>query len=167
MGKTCSPGSLALCHSPFHLDLWVPKKSTENSILRAFTFRQMGVRPVEFRVLPGRWKKRNNRAIMKKLNRRGRGERRGINKWKNGILEWWMVGQEIEPPKPIIPSFHYSNIPIVCLFQHSNLFALCYCFAESLIFVRPKASPPPYPSPSRGEGREGVISFGCGFAALW
>jgi hypothetical protein len=26
-------------------------------------------------------------------------------------MEYWNVGQKIEPPKPIIPSFHYSSIP--------------------------------------------------------
>ena len=35
------------------------------------------------------------------------------------------------------------------------------------IFIKQKTSPPPYPSPSRGEGREGVIPFGCGYAALY
>jgi hypothetical protein len=30
-----------------------------------------------------------------------------------------------------------------------------------------KTMPPTPPSPARGEGREGVISFGCGSAALY
>jgi hypothetical protein len=34
--------------------------------------------------------------------------------WKDGILEWWNIGkyQQTLYPKPIIPTFHYSNIPI-------------------------------------------------------
>jgi hypothetical protein len=49
--------------------------------------------------------------MIKKHNRRGRGARGGIRKRNNGRMEYWNVGQKIEPPKPIIPSFHYSNIP--------------------------------------------------------
>jgi len=32
--KPYSPGGLGLYHSSFHLGLWIPKKSTENSFLK-------------------------------------------------------------------------------------------------------------------------------------
>jgi hypothetical protein len=45
----------------------------------------------------------------------------GMKKRKNGILKLWAKS---EIPKPIIPSFHYSNGFDVPIFHHPNLSAL-------------------------------------------
>ena len=43
------------------------------------------------------------------------------------------MGKKNKMPKPIIPIFPYSNIPFLNTLR--ALQPLCYCFAESLIFV--------------------------------
>jgi hypothetical protein len=62
-------------------------------------------------------------------------------------MEYWNVGQQIEPTKPFIPSFHYSNIPI---------YGLC---ALRLLFVHP-----PLFNPRGSKGKEESPSIqGSGF----
>jgi hypothetical protein len=46
---------------------------------------------------------------IKKLNRRGRRERRE-KEWKIGMMERWNIGKRIV--FPIIPVFQYSSIPV-------------------------------------------------------
>ena len=45
--------------------------------------------------------------------------------------------------------------------------SLCYFLANSEIFLKQEPSPPTLTLPLEGEGREGVIPFGCGPAALY
>jgi hypothetical protein len=50
---------------------------------------------------------------------------------KKGIMEEWnigMMGKKIRTVKPIIPSFHYSSIPMFFRFHHSSSFALRLIF---------------------------------------
>ena len=61
------------------------------------------------------------------------------------------------------PALVFSNISVISVPSVAKVFWLRLCRAVLLtfkFFKFCKESPPPSPSPSRGEGREGVISCG-------